>query len=482
MEDPGVATGAQLQPSQVPPHGPACASSSVVHEADLIRFNRPPITRTGFSRPRLWTTVVVSVWVILLLVIEVRVLLSPRHNSVVPIFTTASLRWLRGSNLYEVVAGFDNYRYSPLVAVLLLPFSRLPTGLGEIAWRLANAAIYLGALAWWLRVACPYSLSRVQRAVLFLLIIPMSAGSLNNGQCNPLVIGLLLAAMAGVAKDRWALAGGCVALACFFKLYPLAIGLLLVVAYPRRFAPRLALALAVGFLLPFIVQRPDYVLDQYVTWMHHLATYSRCAMPLRLQFSDLRLLCQVWVRPISPGTYLAAQLLSGAGIAGLAIAAQRQSWPRRRQLMLVLGLGCCWMLLLGPATESCTHILLAPSLAWALLENGRRHTSRALGLLWWVSFALMTVASISCWFPNGALLHDLGVQPLAVLLIFIGFVVQACQRLCHPKVRQRGADTGCNSAPSLIMSRVGLEMPAPSEELSRQFESTHGAVDSPMTS
>ena len=42
---------------------------------------------------------------------------------------------------------------------------------------------------------------------------------------------------------------------------------------------------------------------------------------------------------------------------------------QRELLTAVVALAACWMMLLGPATESCTYILLAPTLAWAVLES-----------------------------------------------------------------------------------------------------------------
>lgn len=457
MEDPRIAVVADPPLSHAPLHLSGALTRSAHHVP--IRPSHVSTTDSFWRRILLGGWGVAVVWAILFLVINVRVLLSPLHNSVVPIFTTASQRWILGTNLYDPIERFDWFRYSPLVAVLLIPFGSLPLGAGEVSWRLANGVIYLGALAWWLRAACPFALSRSQRAALFLLIIPLSGGSLNNGQCNPLVIGLLLATMASVATERWNLAGGCVALACFFKLYPLAIGLLLAVSYPRRFAPRFALALALGFFLPFWLQRSEYVLDQYVNWIQHLLTYDRGAMPLRLQYSDFRLVCRVWLWPIGPVLYLCVQLLTAAGIAVLCVAARWTAWLRRRQLSLLLGLGCCWMLLFGPATESCTHILLAPSLALALVENGRGDGSPSLRSLWLIGYAMMAVAGVSCWFPNGAILHDLAIQPLAVLLIFTGLVLQAGQRLWATWETEEVASILPLRTPVIQMSRCVLDLP-----------------------
>lgn len=418
----------------------------------LISSSRPgrgiPLSRLGR-----WERIAIIVWALLFLVIALRVVLSPARNSVFPIFATAGQRWLAGTNLYVAIEGLDYYRYSPLVAALLAPFSLLPDRLGGIVWRLANVGIYLGALGWWLRTACPVRLTRAQGAAVFLLILPLSGGSLNNGQSNLLVIGLLLATMTAVATQRWNLASACLALAGFFKLYPLAIGLLLAASYPRRLATRFVLAVVIGFLLPFFLQRPDYVLSQYENWMHHFQTYHRSAMPLRLQNEDVRLLCSQWLLPISAQTYVGIQLLAAAGIAGLCVAARRTAWPSLRQLALVLGLGCCWMLVFGPATESCTHVLLAPSLAIALLESRRSRRAPILRLTLLVSYVIMVAANLSCWFPNGAILHDLGVQSLAVLMILTVFVVQAGQRL--------RTEAWQESASRLMMGRVALDLPAP---------------------
>ena len=42
--------------------------------------------------------------------------------------------------------------------------------------------------------------------------------------------------------------------------------------------------------------------------------------------------------------------------------AAAKNWPTPRILEAVLLLGACWMMLCGPATESASYVLLAPSL------------------------------------------------------------------------------------------------------------------------
>src|SRR5437016_13034259 len=101
-------------------------------------------------------------WLMLVLVVSSRTLVSPRTNSVYPIFASAARNWLAGNPLYR--APSDLYRYSPLVATLFVPFSLFSDPLGGALWRVLNAGVYLAALGWWCRVALPRALTAGQRA------------------------------------------------------------------------------------------------------------------------------------------------------------------------------------------------------------------------------------------------------------------------------------------------------------------------------
>src|SRR5206468_3756597 len=101
------------------------------------------------------------------------------------------------------------------------PFSLLPDALGGVLWRLLGAGLFLGGFAWWARRVLPGRLSARETAALWLLLLPLCLHSLNNGQSNVHVIGLLLIAVAAAAERRWNLAAICVAVAFCFKVYPL---------------------------------------------------------------------------------------------------------------------------------------------------------------------------------------------------------------------------------------------------------------------
>ena len=307
--------------------------------------------------------IVFTLWAIAAAVIFIKTILKPGSQTVFPIFYTAGGRWLRGENLYS---GINDYLYSPLIAAFFAPLSLVPMSLANIAWRVLNLAMYLGAAGLWLR----HGISRIPRArhaIVFLLMLPLSIGSLNNGQSNPLLIALVMFALVAARDERWALAALCVGLATFLKVYPLALGLVLALLFPRKFAWRLAVALLALGALSFILQRPSYVLEQYHNWVAARGVDERhgsLANPPR----DFHMLLRVFGIVMEMKFYLVVQMLAGAAVAAVCFFGQLKGWAKDRLFTAVLTLVVCWMLLFGPATESSTYILLAPVISLAAVE------------------------------------------------------------------------------------------------------------------
>jgi hypothetical protein len=365
---------------------------------------------------------VIILWAAAVAVVLVRTAAVPGLG-VYPIFSGAARNWLAGADLYRPSP--DPYRYSPLVTALFVPLGLLPDRLGGVLWRALSAGAYLGALAWW-AAALPRPLTRPERAWLFLLVLPLSLGNLNNGQSNTLILALMLlgvtALAARAAAGRADTAGaGCVALACLFKVYPIALGLLLVLARPRPFTVRLLLLLTAGLALPFLLQRPGYVAAQYLGWLHHLETSDRHALPRELWYRDFQLLCWACRVPLSTEAYRVLQLLTAAACAAGGLAARRAGWSGRRLLALLTVLACCWMTAFGSATESATYVLVAPLAGWAAVEAWRRRGA-VLRIVLAAGYGLLALAQFANWFPQGKQVHMLGVQPFAALLLTAGLL------------------------------------------------------------
>src|SRR2546425_10706665 len=98
-----------------------------------LDLEQSAVAPKGTNAPALWRSGTVvrlafSLWATVLLVICIRGLLNARTNSVYPIFAGAARSFLAGADLYA--ASGSPYRYSPLVAGLLVPFSLWPDHLG----------------------------------------------------------------------------------------------------------------------------------------------------------------------------------------------------------------------------------------------------------------------------------------------------------------------------------------------------------------
>jgi hypothetical protein len=333
-----------------------------------------------------------------------------------PVYQNAGQSWLTGHDLYRE-AKFD-YRYSPLFAAAVTPLSILPLKIGSILWRLIGIGIFLGSFYWASRQGIPNKPVSEETPLLFLLLLPLALGNVNNGQANLLVIGMLLASIAAIVQQRWMFAAVWLALAVNIKVYPLAVCLLLVLIYPRQLSWRFALCIALAVLLPFAMQRTDYVIRQYSDWWHYLRTEDRTSRSLSEWYSDLRLILRLWFLALSPRVYLLIQILTGALIAVFAVIGRLQSWAAPRLLGWVLSLSCCWMLLLGPATESSTYVLIAPATVWVAAELLARDRQK-LEIVWVAAiYSLQLLAGVAGWF-GGMKRFGIYTSPLALAALLL---------------------------------------------------------------
>jgi hypothetical protein len=402
-----------------------------------------------------WVKAAVLTWTVIVSFVCVRAALQPYKRTLYTTWEQAGADWEAGRDLYRKSwrVDQDQFRYSPLTAVLLVPFHYLPLRVGGVVWRILNAAVLLSGFALWLRSA-PKERTASQKAILFIIVSLLSLSSLSNGQPNPLVLGLLLLALAAVDRERWSTAAFCVALAAAIKIYPLAIGLLLAVVYPRRFAFRLLLALTLVVMLPFVCQRWDYVYSQYVEWLQRLGKDNRWYWPPHMAYRDLWLLIRLAHLPLTPLGYRIVQLACAAVCAGVCVAMRWRGLPQRDILTAVLMLGTCWMTLCGPATESSTYVLLAPALAWAVHAG---ESERWPGYLRWptrLAFLLFAVCLIRAIWPNVNRVHGLGLQPQGALLLSLVYLVVFARALARfrddPLPRHTVA-----SAPCTVKRRAG---------------------------
>lgn len=364
------------------------------------------------KKTNLRNTIVIALWSAVLIAICIRVGLVVRRHDVFATYADAGRKWIAAEPLYSYTRGFV---YSPLIAALFSPWALLPDWLGAIIWRLLTTAIFVVSIFYWLKEEL--EIPRSNYWLVFLLILPLSIGNFNNGQVNPLIIGLLMVAIVAARQSQWTISVICLSLCAYLKIYPLAVGLLLLLVYPRQLGWRLALALFLMGAFSFFLQQPAYVLDQYKRWIGTRATDDR-RMNMDIAPRDFAMLLRAIQVDLSSRTFLVLQLSAAVAAAAVCIYGRLKKWSKECLLLAVLNLGTCWMLLFGPATEDATYVMIAPPLALALVRT--RKTSTRMKFLLYLSYlVLLTGFSINSFLRLKKNPYNMSVQPLGALLFLI---------------------------------------------------------------
>ena len=370
------------------------------------------------------TAAAVSLWGAAVVAIAAHAYLYPHAHSVFPIYATAARDWWAGRALYGDPA--SDYRYSPLFAVAVTPFALLPDRWGGVLWKVFNCAFYAIGLWAWGRQVLPTRLTPTGLAALFLLALPMSLMSMHNGQANLAMLGGMLLALSAVALNRWNAAAGWLALATFIKGYPLAFALLLAGCYPGPFVIRCAAALGSGLVLPFAFQSSAFAGTQTGNWLKSLHDIA-ATRPEKYRSIDQ--LWRVFHRPLSPNLYAALSVVAGGAVLGLCLLHRRRSPERRELLTRMFMLFAAWVVLFGPTTEEATYVVVAPAIAWALVDAFARPAARGIRLLLVTSLLLMGPFATDM-FGSAARIFATqhGSLPLGALL-FLGYLLAQAGRI-----------------------------------------------------
>lgn len=313
----------------------------------------------------------IALWLVVVGSLAAYAYVKPTTHTVYDIYATAARRWLAGDDIY--VRTREYYRYSPLFAVALAPLTLLPDSASAVAWKLLNCGVFALGLGAWARRLIPEKLNRLEVASLFLLALPLSLHSMYNSQANLMMLGSALLGLAAAAEGRWNRAAAWLAWATLIKGYPLALAMLVAGLYPRQFALRYLAAMGLGLLLPFLTKNPELVQAQYASWMAHLLD-STAIMRERMRSIDQ--LFVIYARPLDPAAFAVVEAAAGAAVFGLCLWFARQTTDARARFTRIFELFALWVVLFGPATESCTYVVAGPVIAWRLVEA--LQTSRTL--------------------------------------------------------------------------------------------------------
>jgi hypothetical protein len=108
-------------------------------------------------------------------------------------------------------------------------------------------------------------------------------------------------------------------------------------------------------------------------------------------------------------------------------------------LRAAFDLGCCWIIVFGPATENCTYSLLAPTMALAACEAFQ--TNQPAWKRCWLLVAV-------CWFIAASLV---GTTPIgkwvSLVMLPVGGLMIFGERLCSYWVAEENESCYADSGP-----------------------------------
>lgn len=224
-------------------------------------------------------------------------------------------------------------------------------------------------LALWFNAKALFDFSKKQFACLLLLILPLTASSLNNGQANIVIIALFLVATGAASQSHWFTCAFCASFAVYWKIYPIAFALLLIVIFPKKLAVPILFGLVGLFLVSLLLQKPSYVLQEYGSWFVNLAADRRRAHEYYGRWRDFYLLLRLIGIPISAMWWRIVEVTAGAIAATICLVGTIRRWPLVTLLFSAMSLAIVWMLLFGPATEAATYVLIAVPSAYLLISG-----------------------------------------------------------------------------------------------------------------
>ncbi len=378
----------------------------------------------------------IIIWVVCSVIISIRVFLKPYGHTVFHIYSHAAFNWLNGVSTYQLEPSGeihrDVYRYCPPVTIMFIPFYFLGDAIGGVAWRLIGIVVFLLAFYRWAFYATNIGKDNQCLGISLILLMPLTLTSFNNGQVNLHMMAALLLGLSLLVEKKYLGAGLALSVGVIFKLFPLFIVFLALLAFSWQFFSGFILGIVLLGIVPFFCQSPNYVCSQYLEWFDALKSGDRSMYILEVAYRDFWLIIRYFNLPVSHEMYRLIQVLTACFVVALIFAARLKGLSLKKLAILVVGLGFSWLTLFGPSTESSTYIILAPGFAIAILEGVKsRLISRWIFSASGVIFFILAIGGGVL--ADTSKIHAVGFHPMGAFLFFIQYVCFACAWIVNQK-------------------------------------------------
>ena len=368
----------------------------------------------GGERTLLFRLAVVA-WTTFVVVLSVKVIVSPLRHTCYPAFEAGCRLWWAELNMYH--GTWNEFRYGPAFAVAFSPLVNLPVVLGQLVWMGLNLAAFVWSLRVLVREILPARWTPDREGVFLLVVLAASYRGMWALQSNMLLFAAVVAGMHALLHKRFVWAALWLALPVHVKLWPLAAALLLIACWPRKLAARFVCALAAVAAWPMLTKWPSVVFQRYHEWYVALTG----PMQVRHAYRDLWTLWELIEQPVNAQAYLVMQLATAVLALALCLWQQRRGATMPQLLTFVLAMWISWQLLLGPGSERNTFGLIAPLTAWAVVAclsqaRGRAVVAAVLALTMIASIGQVERA-VPPWFPMVRAAHPIGVMLFACWMV-----------------------------------------------------------------
>ncbi|MDG2330818.1 MAG: glycosyltransferase family 87 protein [Flavobacteriales bacterium] len=224
--------------------------------------------------------IILSVLILAALGVSIQVLnLPPRingdyvftHYNNYLIFKDSFFHLIEGNNLYTSYPTdyWDLYKYSPIFSLFMGMLAWMPNWAGLLCWNLLNVIVlFFGVKDF------DFKSKRLQLFFWFFIFLELIT-SLQNSQCNILIIGLFLLAYQSFQKEQIIKAALFLSLTVFIKIFGLVLFILFLL-YPKKikFISYSILWFSLLALFPIVITGWNELIWQYQNWWHMLINDS----------------------------------------------------------------------------------------------------------------------------------------------------------------------------------------------------------------
>jgi hypothetical protein len=286
-------------------------------------------------------------------------LTSTGSNIVTNTYAFGSEQFYSGGNSYHYpIPGGDRFEYSPFFAMFFGLFSMLPANLETLFWALFNSLCFWLGISLWLGSGIKVTRWLVAGCVLAAMELNIS---LLYQQINAALVGLIFAALWLWKEEKYFLSGVLFAIVSNVKIFPALPALLLLIRFKKGYFSGLTFGALLVLILPSFVIGFSENIQMHVNWFHQLQVTAGDARGNHLNL--LNILSRVKLAPI--GHLLQGVVFLVTLLVSYLVFVKGKNFP----LVLWGTFVMTSILLISPATESPTFVILAPAYVFLLQEE-----------------------------------------------------------------------------------------------------------------